>query len=193
MRRLAGYITDYMIQHNIESEDERELCIYSYECLLSKVFGNGIFIVMGILLNRFVPTLLFMLGFLGLRERTGGFHMKSRKSCVLVSVIAYLMMIYLGERSFINTGLSKGLIILLSVFIILLYAPVNHPNLNLSKEEIRQSRLLSIVRLGILLICIVIIDRVTFLKMDTVYLVLGIGLDALGIILAKMKKQEVRM
>lgn len=78
-----------------------------------------------------------------------------------------------------------------AVIIIFLFAPVNHPNLNLDEKEIEACRIYS--RYLSVVIGVVILISIMFklILAYVPYIVAGIGTDAGLLIIAKLKKQEV--
>ena len=84
------------------------------------------------------------------------------------------------------------IIVVISILVIFIFAPVNHPNLLLDEQEIevcRQSSrwLVILVTGGIWIACVLQAKEIC-----VAYAVVGLGLDAVMILMAKIAGQEVK-
>lgn len=192
MNQLACKCVDYLIVNEIIPSDMREVYVYAFEVLFGKILNYGTLLILAYINHNIIPTLLFMMIFLSLRGRTGGYHASHPISCYLGTFIIYYSVSWV-----IAPFLHENIHILLWVFgisiiVIFLYAPINHPNLGLNKKEIQvcksSSRWLSVL----ILVCVIIS---VWLEINSIYIsyaAAGIGMDAGLLILAKILKQEVQ-
>lgn len=191
MHGLAVKLTDYLIENGVEEEAVREKSIYGFEMIFSKVLGYGTLLILGIILHKWIHTILFLLTFGTLRKRTGGFHMRTEIGCYIVSVVQYLIIMLLGDLSVIRLPMVQIEIVLISVLLITLLAPLNHPNWNLNPIEVKLCK--QSARRRMILIALVVIVSVCMEWMPEYipYITMGMGLDAGALLLGKIMKQEV--
>lgn len=138
-----------LIQKEILDEAHRE----EYECVLTvkfeKLAAYGILLLAAFLIGKPLQGMLFAVMFVALRQTTGGFHAESFLGCLLGSVLTLLLVVKIVvPLSESHTEVIR-VVLLLSIICILCFAPVNHPNLALTKEERRKHRYLCVCVLGI--------------------------------------------
>ena len=191
MYGLAEKLTDYLIKNEIKEEAKREECTYGFEMLFQKAIGYGTLLLLGSALYKFIPTVVFLLTFCTLRERTGGFHMRTETGCFIVSIVQFLLIMRLGEVSIIRLPFIQLGIVLISILIIFLLAPLNHPNWNLNTEEVKQCRHLARMWTFIFAGIVVVSVYMDWFLEYIPYIVMGMGLDAGALLLGKVVRQEV--
>lgn len=191
MHELAVRITDYFINNAVTKKDNREQCIYGFEMILCNAVGYGTFLCLGLFFGKIVPTILFLITFDCLRKRTGGFHMKTELGCYIVSVIQYLIIIWLGTMSEIWMPIVQISVVLISIIIIVPLAPLNHPNWNLDADEVKLCKKSVVKRLSIISFVVIVSVIFGWVQAYIPYITMGIGLDAGALLLGKILKQEV--
>lgn len=192
MERLAEYLTRQLINSRIIEEEQEEEYIYGFERLLGKILNYTTLIIIAIYYDVLIPTVIFMVVFFSLRERTGGYHMKTPLRCYLGTVGSFLLIIGVAVPVIVGEVLVYHVIMITSMIVIFLFAPVNHPNLLLDEQEMercqRSSRWLIILIAG----CIGIGYVLQIKEIWITYAVMGAGLDAVLILVAKIMGQEVK-
>lgn len=83
-------------------------------------------------------------------------------------------------------------VVIVSVIIVFLFAPVNHPNLQLNDEEVRickksARRLIVGISIGA-----IILIKLNMISECVYYMIAGMGINTGLLLLAKILKQEVR-
>lgn len=158
LENIAEDITFFLLKNRaIECEDS-DIYIYGFQVILSSLMVTGALLILGVLLNKLLLTLIFILVFVLLRTNTGGYHAEKFKSCLSISLIIYLSEILLNIIIPINFKIAIGTILLIvGTSIIYINAPVEHKNNPLSFNEKRKyrkvSRILSLSISIITLIC----------------------------------------
>ena len=57
---ISKKLASYLSRKNIIDKDKKEIYQYGYEVLISGLIGFAIVIILGILMNRFIESLLFL-------------------------------------------------------------------------------------------------------------------------------------
>lgn len=191
MHTLARRFTNYLIGNDYINPDEQEEYIYGIEVILGKIINYFTLLLLAIINRKIIEMLVFMIVFFSLRKGTGGFHAKKARNCYIGTIIIYFMIIEFVVPVLVCDWILMEVVTLSAVIIIFLFAPVNHPNLNLDEKEIEAcriySRYLSVVIGMVILISIMFKLILAYVP----YIVAGIGTDAGLLIMAKLKKQEV--
>lgn len=149
-------------------------------------------LVISTLFKKFLPTVVFLVFFLSLRKRTGGYHADKFWQCYLMTIITYIGVIraaaILSEKSYIIYAL-----LFFAVLIIETIGTVNHPNIDLDKDELRETkkaaRLLALIEVGIIAVFIALKINQLYVS----YMSIAIILCSSLMCLAKIIKQEVKV
>ena len=126
-----------------------------------------------------------------MRKRTGGYHADKFWQCYLLTIITYIGVVQAASMLSKNPQIMY-ILLLLAVLIVEVIGTVNHPNMDLDKDEMREikkaARLLVLIEAGIVAIFAV-------LKMNQLYvsyMSIAIILCSSLMCIAKIIKQEVR-
>lgn len=192
MNRVANKVFDYMVLQEVNTEEMREEYVYSLEVLMGKLLSYGTLLLIAVLFNILVPAIVFMITFYPLRSRSGGYHSKTFLGCYLGTICIYILLI-LVVIPYI-TGKLTVLVIIMAVaaVAILLFSPVDHPNLLLSEVEKDTCRKSSIWLLFLIVICTGIAMVANINPIIASAAVAGIGMDAGLILIAKLCRQDVK-
>ena len=68
MDRLANTITDYYIRKKIIAEEKREIYSYGFKLIIADVINYVIIISLGIVFNRLIESIAFLITLCGLRQ-----------------------------------------------------------------------------------------------------------------------------
>ena len=126
IEKMADDLIRYMTEEKMIKENLKEDYTYALISILEKFITIGSILIISIVIRKSIPSILFLLFFLSLRKRTGGFHFRTYAKCYLATVVAYII---------ISPILSENLYLLLVIFIFAIccigfIGTVNHPNMN---------------------------------------------------------------
>ena len=135
-------IVDWLIRETIVHESDRELYSFAIDNLFFQGVPFCIGIISGLVCACFFETILFEIIFLELRSAAGGYHMKSKRLCLISSSLILgccgcLISIELDRWMLIFQIVASALIVLTS--------PVKNANKELTENEIMYQRNKSIV------------------------------------------------
>ena len=132
--KLIESFVGMCIQKEYVSANEAQWLRYALEKRITSVVAFAPLLLVGLLTTNPARMLAFFITFYMLRSRTNGYHAKSVGGCILYSMVGevfYLIVLpVLWNEIIAFTALS------MSIILIWLYAPYNHPNMDLSSEEI---------------------------------------------------------
>ncbi|MDE7204570.1 MAG: accessory gene regulator B family protein [Lachnospiraceae bacterium] len=192
IEKMALKIVNQMEREKIISKSNCEYYEYALIAIVENAITVGTMLLLGLLCKQFLYTICFLVFFLSLRKRTGGFHADKFWQCYLGTVIFYIAIMQIVPILCRNQAVMYGLL-LLAMFLICIIGTINHPNMNMSKSELRESK--KAARLLVLMEVMVIAISI-YLKADlmyTGYMSAAIILCAFLMCLAKIIKQEVRI
>ncbi len=141
IKQLSYNITSFLVSEKIIESQEAE--IYRYG--LKRLFINGISILfvcfIAIIIHKWFESLFFFIGLMPIRAIAGGYHANTPRSCNLLSLTAYLCGLILIDFLFKNQSLCLfGIISIMILLCIYIYAPVDHVNRKLTEAECRQGK-----------------------------------------------------
>jgi len=146
--RISNWIVSRWLKSDVIEKEQFRAYAYGCELLVSDMISNIIVLIAALLMGRVIEMIIFLAVFSSIRVVSGGYHASSYKNCIIVfcssTILIFLITELLIYRNF------YGLILVLAVvaeLVILMFAPVDHPNRPLSKEEMIKYRKKTIIRL----------------------------------------------
>ncbi len=191
VERLVLAVVDRMEAENISSGNMHEEYIYALTGMLEKWITLLSVVLLAAFLGQLKLTLIFMMFFLTLRKRTGGFHAEHFYQCYLgtLAVVAAMTYIYPLAAEHINITYE---VLAIAIAVITVIGTVNHPNIDMSSDELKESRKAA---RWLLAIEIMVIAMSLMINIDKLYIssmAVAIILCAILMGLAKIFKQEVK-
>ena len=183
-------LVDFLIQQDVLDKTYRDNSVYGLTLFLEKMVTYLLLMGISFFLGKPAEGLMFAICFVFLRQSTGGFHAKTFIGCLAGSVLSFyvameVMAVWLQSHVLISSSL-----LLMACICVFVWAPVNHPNLLLTEDEIKRNKLWS---RSILLIevCTIEIGYVLHMQWQQ-YIVSAVILCATFILIAKLIGQEVK-
>lgn len=179
---------------NYENDEKnKELYIYGFEVIIGKVLTYILAICFGIIFNCIFEIMVFISFVLLLRGYTGGYHLHSSLGCIIstMAISLFSILIAVSLKTWFEITIICILLLLSSICICIL-APINHPNLQLTKQEIRQCNKFSRQFLGIELLSILLFTVFHVRTTIIISACLAIIFVAILMLIAKIIKQEVK-
>ena len=187
---MVADFVDFLIRSHALEEKYREDSIYGLTLFFEKLIVCTVLFILSFLLEKFWEGVAFTVCFLMLRQMTGGFHAKSFPGCFIGSIATVVLTLEVLVPLLAKHMVIFGLMLAISILCILLFAPVNHPDLMLTLEEQRKYRNWS---RGILFMEIGAAGIGIIFKMKwQQYILMAIIICAVFIVIAKLIRQEVR-
>lgn len=187
--RLAILSMKYNDTDNLAN---KETYIYGYEILIGKMITYTIIFIVGVAFNILAEVMIFIVFLVSLRGQTGGFHLRTYSGCIVCSVMTCLISSLIANRLQPKLALTVlPLLFILSSVYIIVYSPINHPNLNLTLQEAVKCKKAAKRYLLIELIIMILLLLMNAKPSIIISACLAIILVAISMILAKIKKQEV--
>lgn len=192
IQRLSDRLTGQLILKGVISEENQEIYTYGFLALLSTVVNALIMIIIGILLGLFFETIIFMFAFGVLRVYSGGYHANSHFSCILLSASVYcLAMLTIKFMPTQYSHIFSVLIGIVSLVVIVIFAPLEHINKPFVGDEYNKfrfmSRMIAICELGIIFII-----AIFFYKIIRVPVVISLAMLGVSFVLILAKILEKR-
>ena len=163
--KFCEYLVQKMRKKMPDIDDEQsEIILYGLQLIIGEIPKVIFLFGLGILLGLWWQTLLAFFLILPYKICSGGFHLKTHIGCFLCTNIVYcgnaIISTFLNFPNEIVKYIIIGIIFVLGIIMISLYAPADTENLPiLTKKERRIKKILSYVFLTINLILAIVIPN----------------------------------
>ena len=127
--KLAAKFTAGLERNQIIDEESREVYIYGFEILISTVLNFLLVLALALLFRRPLDAAIYMLCTGSLRTTGGGWHADSHILCMTLHALAFSLVSWLSFAIWSYVPwFALVLILIISMAIVLIKAPAEHPN-----------------------------------------------------------------
>ena len=181
---------DQMQEKNLIMEDNREYYQYAMELLVEESLTVGTILVVIICMQEFVNGVIFLISFLALRRRTGGFHMKTFKACYVATIGTFIGVLLVKN---IMYTYSKLLLVFtcIAASYLLIVGTMNHPNIDMDKIELLASKKCARMVCIIELLMIIVGMQIRNFEEISIMISLAIILCSVSMKLAQLVRQKI--
>ena len=163
-----GYDMGKCAKYNIQ------VYYYGFQIIIGGINKFLLLIISGLLLNILPQLLITTISFVSLRIFAGGLHYDSYTKCTYISLLSFTIMALLSKYIILNQFISM-LIFLFMYFIILIYAPIEHPNKPIKENKKIRFKIIALFVLSTLTI-INLFTNNTIISNSIIYGILLVGL-----------------
>lgn len=185
---LSKRMVSCWLDHDVITKEQVRAYTYGCELLVSDMISNAIVLFAALLMDKVMGMIIFMAVFTSIRVVCGGHHASSYRNCILTftssTIILFIVTDWIVAREMYA---FLFLLLVIADIILLVFAPVDHPNRPLAEEEKIKFRKKTIIRVVIinaimLLTCTIfpfLADEMVYALMaicDTaIFLIIGLG------------------
>lgn len=156
---LSKKLVSILKKNDIIVHDDTEAYEFCIEYLFDVIIYNGSILILGLILHKFMLSILYILIMTPLKKLSGGFHAPTRGLCSIISYGLYFFSIVasdilstrlLNEYNYYETTITITIFIILAVSIIIM-SPVGHINKPLSpidKRKLKKYTALDMIIIG---------------------------------------------
>ena len=178
---LSNKITDFLYKKEVISQEQKEVYIYGFTVLFLNILDIPIILALGILIERYLDTIVFLMVFGITRQYTGGYHAKTVSKCLVVYMLIYLVIMFLSSSNVIlvNGAIFQILLCIVYIIAVIIYAPIQNDNKVISNVERKKYKIISIVSA----ICISTISVIVYGVFPTMAITISLTLFAVTILM----------
>lgn len=133
MKSLVDWFTNYCISNALISKDNEAWFRYGLEKRICTWVVLIPFIVIAVYLSGLWTAISYITSFFYLRSQTNGYHAKTHWGCFVGSILLELFFLMVIEPM-LNT-IFILVMVSITALIVFLFAPFNHPMMNLDDQE----------------------------------------------------------
>lgn len=150
MKEFLNRIICKLTRKGLISQNDQELYLYALKVLIKGIVNLATIIVIGYSMSLLKESLVLFASFYILRKFTGGYHAQSFLTCYISSITIFsLSLLFLKNASSINNWIWYVLVFI-SDIIIIVFAPIKHPNKQISNKEAALFKTVSIILIVLL-------------------------------------------
>lgn len=186
--RLSTKIVLYLSDQGAVQKANIDWCVYALENRLSSFFVTLIIFLFILPFTSPNNSLILMFSIIAIRRYSGGYHCKSELRCFLLSSCCVFGGVFIARYLASKNCVTLCFLLLLISYGILFLAPINLPELHLSKSELTRMRL----RLKISSTCLLMVYlTLSFYNFQiSAYGIVGYSIAALSVIVAKLTQKR---
>lgn len=190
IHKLSNTISVCMRKDHLISEELEEAYSYAIETMSERIITYTALLLLSVAFDKLIPTIVFMVCFLSLRGRTGGFHMPSFISCFIGTITIYIVFVKCLSPIILNYKNYFLIAFIISAIIIMFFGAINHPNMGWSKEEYEESKKAARMNVCLQVTCILALNLIRVNNDCIVYAAFAVILCAVLLCIAKIINQE---
>lgn len=124
-----------------------EIYVYGIELLISLLISTVLIVAVGIMTHTLLESIIYLTLFSLIRFYTGGYHCMSYLGCNILSVLSYIfsLFFYFAFECEVSSPISAAAVLLLSVGLAAIFAPVKHENKELTQHQQKKYKLISVL------------------------------------------------
>lgn len=150
---LSKRMSHFLCRKNIIAEDLIEVYQYGFETIISTLLGFLITVIIGIVFRMTLLSLFYYFVFVILRQFTGGYHADTYLKCNLIFTASTVFIFSMSKMSSIGGIYTIGfhfLMLVFSIMVIWIKAPVENENKPLSEKQKIRNHWFSVITAMIL-------------------------------------------
>lgn len=187
--KLIESFVGICMQKEYVSAYEAQWLRYALEKRITSVIAFIPLLIVGLLITNPARLLAFLITFFLLRTRTNGFHTKSVGGCILCSIVGEVF--FLRVLPMLWNKIIAFIALETSIVLIWVLAPYNHPNMNLSSEEVIACAKSAKWRLSTLIFALSVLYAVQQYQL-ALGIILGIVMTASTLVMAYCSQKIIR-
>ncbi|MBP1547020.1 MAG: accessory gene regulator B family protein [Oscillospiraceae bacterium] len=186
--KLAKSTAHFFVEREIVNSKDEEVYAYGMELLFSTLLNMFIAVIIGIITSSLFEMTIFLTVFILARQCIGGYHAETHLGCMSIFIVVLLTFVtivkQLSEAFIIPVSIISAV---LSFILILLFAPVEHPNKPLNSSEKNVLRRKAIILFGVFLLIILVILIFFVFRRYAICISLGGFTSAVAMVCQKIK------
>ena len=139
VEKFAINLVDQMLENKMIVEQQKEYYIYSLILQIERIITLGTILIISYVEDNLILTVLFLIFFLTLRARTGGFHCNTFEQCYIGTTLTYALIAVLADYG-VHYWKFLLAILFLAIATVVAIGTVNHPNMYMNSLELEGSK-----------------------------------------------------
>ncbi len=145
MEIISEFFVRQFINRQIISADKKEIYKTGLNLIIADIINFSLVLAIGVITKSFVSSCIYLIMFWTLRRFSGGFHARTYGVCRLVTLGTYILILLVSNV--LNNFLLVSSVIcsIITIITMIVFAPIRHPNKELTENEAKANKLFSVV------------------------------------------------
>lgn len=143
-KMLYDNVISYLVKTKNISKQDQDLYLYALKIMSRSLINLITVLAIGLLLSMLKESIILFVSFFILRKFVGGLHAESYMVCFCVSTILFVLGLLTVKYTQYITWIIIISLSCISMILIIIYSPIEHPNKKLNQKEIVTYRKFSI-------------------------------------------------
>ena len=179
MEKISSFLTEEIIQRGIINSQKKAICKTGIELILADIINFSLILIIGVFTSSVLYSCMYILLLWSVRRFSGGFHAKTYSVCRTVTIGMYILILSFSKILNSHWIFYTTIFNLVTFITMLIFAPIRHPNKELTSREVQANKLFSLITT--LFFSIVSILLVTFGRKEG--LIISLTLFAITILM----------
>ena len=100
IKSSANKVTSFLYCNNYidSAKYDYEVYLYGFEILVASILNSVAILLIGLLFDRFIHSVVFLICYCPLRQFAGGYHADTYKRCFFIFICIFLLTIFLSNN-----------------------------------------------------------------------------------------------
>lgn len=145
LTKCATFLTNKLNNNINFSDEEKDICIYGFELLLSNLSTMFIMLIISIIFGNILYVLSFICVFFVPRLFCGGLHANTHLKCTLMSNAIFISVVIISKfLIYFNLEVFIVLLLVPSMIVTSVFSPVINKNHPISDKTYKRNRVISL-------------------------------------------------
>lgn len=185
MEKQWNRLADQMVEHQIITEENREVVIYGLDMIAFTVLSLSSLLLLGTLFGRFAVTVCWLVPVVLLQSTCGGYHAQTHTRCYATLLASWLLTAFLAPKLPVE---ACTLALLASFPVIWALTPLEHENAPMSPEKFQKMKRAS----RALLLALLAVDALLALLTSPMASAVALGIATSAVSMAATALQRGR-
>jgi len=145
MEIISEFLIRQFITRQIIDPDKKEIYKTGLKLILADIINFSLVLIIGALTKSFIYSCIYLIMLISIRRFSSGFHARSYWLCRLVTVGTYVIVWLISTKVNCYLILCTITCDLVAIITMFLFAPIRHPNKQLTENEVKANKFFSIV------------------------------------------------
>ena len=134
-QKISHYITDALCEADIVKKEEKDIYIYCFDYIIELLISFIIIMLSGIFTKQISVSVIFLLTAFSIRSFGGGIHASTPAVCSIISFLIFYAVLFAAKPLSGIMSLGWCIVQIVSIDVILLFAPVDTPQRPMKPEK----------------------------------------------------------
>ena len=191
IKQYGNIITSFLLKEDIIKIEDKEIYMFGVVRILkylTVLIGIGL---IAIIYGLWIESLCLFIGFIPIRQISGGYHAETVMKCNLITYISYIINMLVIKITYNVMGyLPFAVLCIATIIMLFIFGPVDHKNMIFSEEEKRLAKKKGrLVLMLVTLLTVILIFVKGSVGVIPYSIMLGSFTASLSILLGSMKRK----